>query len=118
MGLTYKSNKVCPRCGIGGYIWYMDNSEFVAKCTNCNHYFRKDEFSMCVLDKAVKTPVTNADRIRSMIDEQLAVFIAEITDCMFCVAETPIGDEIDGYIRCGNNCEQTILRYLQQEAET
>ena len=77
MGLTYKSNKVCPKCGIGGYIRYMDNSEFVAKCTNCNHYFRKDDFTMCVLDKDVVTSVTNAECIRSMTDEDMAMYIFE-----------------------------------------
>jgi ribosomal protein L32 len=50
MGLTYPSNKICPRCGTGGYVWYLDNSEYVAKCTNCGHYFRREDFPMCVLD--------------------------------------------------------------------
>ena len=73
MGMTYPSNKVCPRCGTGGYVWYLDNSEYVAKCTNCGHYFRREDFPMCVLDR-VKKPMTNADRIRAMTDEELAEF--------------------------------------------
>lgn len=24
MGLTYPSNKVCPRCGAAGYVWYAE----------------------------------------------------------------------------------------------
>ena len=71
MGLTYPSNKICPRCGTGGYVWYLDNSEYVAKCTNCDHYFRREDFPMCVLDEQPK-PITNADRIRGMTDEELA----------------------------------------------
>lgn len=80
MGLTYPSNKICPRCGTGGYVWYLDNSEYVAKCTNCNHYFRREDFPMYVLDEAPK-PITNADRIRAMTDEELAVWIAETSCC-------------------------------------
>ena len=71
MGLTYPSNKVCPKCGVGGDVWYLDNSEYVAKCTKCGHYFREQDFPMCVLGKTQK-PITNADRIRSMTDEELA----------------------------------------------
>ena len=52
-------------------MWYLDNSEYVAKCTNCAHYFRREDFPMCVLDEAPKL-ITNADRIRSMTDEELA----------------------------------------------
>ena len=74
MGLTYPSKKICPRCGTGGYVWYLDNSEYVAKCTNCGHYFRREDFPMCVLDEAPK-PITNADRIRTMTDEELADYL-------------------------------------------
>ena len=63
MGLTYPSNKICPQCKTGGYVWYLDNSEYVAKCTNCGHYFRKEDFPMCVLDGTPK-PITNADSFR------------------------------------------------------
>lgn len=76
MGLTYPSNKICPRCGTGGYVWYMDNTKYVAKCTNCGHYFRKEDFPMCVLDRTGKS-TTNADRIRSMTDEELAAWLED-----------------------------------------
>ena len=77
MGLTYPSNKICPRCGTGGYVWYMDNSKYVAKCTNCGHYFRKEDFPMCVLYRT-ETSITNADRIRAMSDEELADKFEEV----------------------------------------
>lgn len=77
MGLAYPSNKICPRCGTSGYVWYLDNSEFVAKCTNCGHYFRREDFPIYVLDEAPK-PITNADRIRAMTDEELADFLGSI----------------------------------------
>ena len=78
MGLTYPSNKVCPKCGAGGYVWYLDNSEYVAECINCGHYFREQDFPMCILDEAPK-PITNADRIRAMTDEELAEFIRDVS---------------------------------------
>lgn len=74
MGLTYPSNKICPRCGTGGYVWYLDDSEFVAKCTNCGHYFRKQDFPMCVLDKTQK-PITNYERLIHKTPEELASFM-------------------------------------------
>lgn len=49
---------------------------------------------------------TNADRIRSMSDEELALFLDGIRSCSHCV-------------RYGNNCfpHWDALRWLQQEAE-
>ena len=93
MGMTYPSNKVCPLCGTGGYVWYLDNSEYVAKCTNCGHYFRREDFPMCVLDRT-PNPFTNADRIRAMTDEKLAEFIG-------C---DPMHDI------CPNNCHDDLYR--------
>ena len=102
MGLTYPSNKICPRCGTGGYVWYMDNSEFIAKCTNCGHYFRKDEFPLCVLDGETKTKQTNADRIRAMTDKELAKIIV----CQ----DNRLGDDC-----FYGNCDECTLDWLKQE---
>lgn len=74
MKLSYPSNKICPKCGTGGYVWYLEGSEYVAKCANCGHYFRKEDFPMCVLD-GVPKPKTNGDKIRAMKDEELARFL-------------------------------------------
>ena len=107
MGLTYLSNKICPRCGQGGYVWYLDNSEYVAKCTNCGHYFRREDFPMCVLDEAPK-PITNADRIRAMTDETLAKWFGTHACCMkdpfFCS-------------KTGGSCKACWIDWLKQEAE-
>lgn len=80
MGLTYLSNKICPRCGTGGYVWYLDNSEYVAKCINCNHYFRREDFPMCVLDRT-KKPITNYDRLVSKSPEELAEWLGDTDAC-------------------------------------
>lgn len=111
MKLTYPSNKVCPKCGTGGYVWYLDNSEYVAKCTNCGHYFHREDFPMCVLDEAPK-PTTNADRIRSMTDEELAeLFIS-------------IQDDVANYFKSGAETEpefptftSTWLYWLKEESK-
>ena len=99
MGLTYPSNKICPRCGKRGYVWYFENLEYVKKCTNCGHYFRRERFPMCVLDEAPK-PQTNADKIRNMTDEEMA-------------------DEIFGLFAAFYEVEwskETLLNWLKQEA--
>ena len=104
MGLAYPSNKICPRCGTGGYVWYLDNSEYVAKCTNCAHYFRREDFPICVLDEAPKL-ITNADRIRAMTDEELAGIITddwcEILGCTSYV--------------CEGDCLKRVLKWLKEE---
>lgn len=118
MALTYPSNMICPQCGTGGYVWYMDKSEYVAKCTNCGHYFRKEDFPMCVLDGAPK-PITNADRIRAMTDEEMAFELA----CSGCPKEHFIKD--NEFVDCPAahepskaDCVKCWLDYLNQEVTT
>ena len=67
----YQSNAVCPKCHKAGYVYYLGNSKYVAVCTNCNYYMTKEDFPLW---KASKTK-TNADRIRTMTDEELAEWI-------------------------------------------
>ena len=106
MGLTYPSNKICPRCGTGGYVWYLDNSEYVAKCTNCNHYFRKDDFPMCVLDGAPK-PVTNYDLLIRKTPEELAEFIGG--DPMHDICPNDCFEDPD------RPCKVCALKWLKEE---
>ena len=56
---------------------------------------------------------TNADRIRSMSDEELADFIRELNEC--CLAGA-------GMVDCSNNtecidCKGIVLEWLQSEVE-
>ena len=59
--MSKPSNKICPRCGKGGY------------------YFAFGELDLY----EEKKPVTNADRIRQMADEELARLFAD-DNCGYC----------------------------------
>ena len=56
-------------------------------------------------------PVTNADKIRAMSDEELAKYLSNPCDCA-------VDPERDGFRECGNDlCVQYLLEWLQQPAE-
>lgn len=52
-------------------------------------------------------PVTNADRIRAMTDEELADLISDTVDCCVCLKLR--GDQL-----CGVGCEKIWLALLKQ----
>lgn len=56
------------------------------------------------------TEPTNADRIRSMTDEELANFVSLC--CGWTCAECPVGKECNG-----DECFCTWLEWLKQEAQ-
>ena len=56
-------------------------------------------------------PVTNADKIRAMSDEELAKYLSNPCDC-------EVDPECDGFRECGNDlCVKYLLEWLQQPAE-
>ena len=82
----------------------------VAKCTgaggegyapNCTTYVQEE-----------KKKMTNADRSRSMTDEELAkFFVAELPSCKDCSEpETELGF-------CSKKCDSLYLRWLQSEVK-
>ena len=90
----------------------------MAKCKNCKYLdtvqndLRSEPFKWCVCtddspvldmerDCDYYTPMTNADKIRAMSDEELAEFIVNI--------ENHFGEEYEG--------EQSCLSWLQKESE-
>ena len=61
--------------------------------------------------------ITNADRIRAMSDEELAIWLAEWSFCAdACPASTNEVEEAIGY-HCPSNCEEQALTWLQQPSE-
>ena len=56
-------------------------------------------------------PVTNADKIRAMSDEELAKYLSNPCECT-------VDPERDGFRECGNDlCVKYLLEWLQQPAE-
>lgn len=95
----------------------------MAKCKNCKHlhtmYDRRDEsFKWCAYindnphedierDCEHYSPMTNADRIRSMTDEELAMAI-------MCPAEFTGSDKVCDF---SHDCKDCTLAWLQKESE-
>lgn len=76
--------------------------------------------------------VTNADRIRAMTDEELAVFMFSMVDCVSCENKLMNNGKLvfgekrktctdkDYHAMCngdGRKCEAVCLKWLQQPAE-
>ena len=54
---------------------------------------------------------TNADRIRTMSDEELVEYLAKPCECS-------VDPTTDGYRECGNDlCKKHLLEWLKQPAE-
>ena len=99
---------ICPECnGRGETIYYVetdrDENTVTVKqrkgiCRTCNGSGQKSQ--------------TNADRIRSMTDEELSEFINALTVCDCC--------SYDGICSEYNNipkCRKGVLEWLQQPTE-
>lgn len=64
----------------------------MAKCKNCKHFYKRPDITMftcaegkphednTVIDCENYAPMTNADRIRRMTDEELAGFLKEVKE--------------------------------------
>lgn len=82
------------------------------KCDSCvkkNDCIGYGKTPCCGAYVSEKKP-TNADRIRSMSDEELADFVGTYFSCEYnCAAMTD---------NCDQNCGKVILEWLQSEAES
>lgn len=92
----------CNKCGIvKGFIEEKGNQTglYCNKCGKWIKWLTKDEKRLFAHNN--KTKMTNADRIRSMTDEELAEFIINF--------DNHFGEEYEG--------EQSCLSWLQKESE-
>lgn len=92
----------CNKCGIvKGFIEEKGNQTglYCNKCGKWIKWLTKDEKRLFAHN--YKSKMTNADRIRSMTDEELAAFIINF--------DNHFGDEYEG--------EQSCLSWLQKESE-
>lgn len=79
------------------------------KCGTCVYQRKKPICNSCLRFQLYR-PMTNAERIRAMDDEELAEFLARKSPCThFC---NYIGKTCQGV-----SCKQGILEWLQSEAE-
>jgi hypothetical protein len=63
-------------------------------------------------------PQTNADRIRAMSDEELAVFLEYFGCCHYCSEHERLSDNpLLRNERCDEKCEEHCLEWLQRPAE-
>lgn len=89
----------------------------MADCRKCRYNYKPSTCEpkcnrMCDGESGFE-PITNAMRIRSMSDEELADFIAEHNQC--CLGGT---GEIDcAYNADCRNCKAYVLKWLKSEAK-
>ena len=92
----------CMDCGGKGFIAkFSECSVWSERCPNCDG------------TGIVKVPMTNADRIRAMSDEELAEFLSDFKDCAGdCLVGRGVKD-------CSGICatRETLKMWLQQPAE-
>jgi hypothetical protein len=104
----------CPECnGTGKANYYVEvdrdeNSVTLAR--------RKDICRTC--NGSGEKPMTNADRIRAMSDEELAKFLECFELCDHCTEHHRLGD-VRFYQgeKCDEQCEQHCWEWLRQPAE-
>jgi hypothetical protein len=90
--------------------WYSDAKE--CRCEKLNTVVTEPAADCCYRDTK---KMTNADRIRQMTDEELFVFLNEITDCCFSNNDCdncPMKYSDELYYRCN------IEAWLKQEVKT
>ena len=95
----------------------------------CDHSEDCNDCNVWVHGKGGKEVPTNADRIRAMSDEELAVFMFSMVDCVSCEnklmnnGELVFGEkrktctDADYHAMCngdGRKCEKVCLEWLQQ----
>jgi hypothetical protein len=98
MAQSEKRQDTCPKCGKPLQVEYG-----TGYCHGCRVIV---DPQLIQGQSCSKTPATNADRIRSMSDEELAA----------CSMVCPY--QIDEYFcTCGTDCEKCRLEWLQQPAK-
>ena len=90
--------------------------------SKCNHA-GKDRVFVCPKGVSCKvkkeTPMTNADRIRAMSDEEMATHLYDIGwDCHLCADHRKLDNEplLRGE-KCDEKCVEHCLEWLRQHAE-
>lgn len=94
----------CPDCDGKGFIAkFGEYSVWSERCQNCGG------------TRIVKVPVTNADHIRAMSDEELAILLCRIMGCSICKRNIQKDGECDNYSADG--LSKAVLNWLQRPVE-
>lgn len=87
------------------------------KCPSCKYRIDPGGWAACdgcIHDEGLKDryePLTNADRIRNMTDEEMADFVATYVHCEDCWL-------VDNCVNCGDmTCYDNILSFLHSPVE-
>jgi hypothetical protein len=84
-----------------------DGYEVIIKTDSQEHYKASENFARRLIDH--EKPMTNADRIRSMTDEELAKILDRYVHCGGC--------PINKNCVCDMPCEDALLYWLKEPAE-
>ena len=87
-------------------LWYP--CVYCTEDMKCTKYSGDGVVSFCVLGPCSDEKKSNADRIRGMTDEELAIFLCENVDCAFC--ESIKGD-------CTVSCKDRMMLWLKSPVE-
>lgn len=95
------------------------------KCFSCE---RKDVSPLCGIcgvglngerEHYKRKPITNADRIRSLSDDEMAEFLDDATNCV-CFPCTRDINSLEHFFNCkheSGSCEKEWLEWLKEEAK-
>lgn len=96
------------RCVCGANVFHKGVKPGLWICNGCGAEYTDENYDH---------RKSNADRIRAMSDEKLAIWLAEWSFCAdACPASTNEVEEAIGY-HCPSNCKEQALTWLQQPAE-
>ena len=105
-----KTNKLvnCPQCGGFGFTSTPVSTDY--EITVC----RAKTCELCHGAGVIEAPMTNADRIRDMSDEELVNL--HYSGSAHCIADDPTVCDRHDFIGNLTPCEQCYLKWLQQPA--
>lgn len=93
---------------------------YFEKDGKCRKFSDDTVISYCVMGPCSEQKLSNADRIRAMSDEELAVFLDDLTClCVDCNDHDGVNENCPIYKQgCGRYCEpKDLMDWLQQPAE-
>ena len=93
---------------------------YFEKDGKCRKFSDDNTLSYCVMGPCQEQTLSNADKIRAMSDEELAVFLDDLTClCVDCNDHDGVNENCPIYKQgCGRYCEpKDLMDWLRQPAE-